>query len=304
MNIERIEYRGWPNCYRLSNELVDLVVTTDVGPRIIRYGFQGEANEFKEYSEDAGKTGGEEFHLFGGHRLWHAPEHPIRTYFPDNYMVSARAYPKFLRVTQQTEPTTGIQKEMDIRLDPRTSHVQVTHRLTNNNLWDLELSAWALSVMEMGGVAILPLPRRGEHPTDMLPTSNLVVWPYTNLADPRWTLGRRFILFRQNPRWLTPQKIGALVPDGWIAYARNGHLFVKKFDFYPDGIYPDLGSSIELFNRVEMAEMETLSPQALLAPGETLEHFEDWYLLKDIPQPETEADVETYVEPRVLSLRW
>ncbi len=303
MNIEKVEYKGWPNCYRISNALVDLVVTTDVGPRIIRYGFIGEANEFKEYPEEAGQTGGEGFHLYGGHRLWHAPEDAVRTYFPDNYMVSARAYPKFLRVTQHIEPTTGIQKEMDIRLDPQTSRVQVIHRLTNNNLWDIELAAWALSVMEVGGVAILPLPPRGEHPTDKLPTSNLVLWPYTNLADPRWTLGRRFILFRQNARWPRPQKIGALVPDGWIAYARGGHLFVKKFAFFQDGIYPDLGSSVELFNRVEMAEMETLSPQVVLAPGETVEHVEEWYLEKDVPQPETELEVEKYVEPKVLSLR-
>ncbi len=303
MNIEKIEYHGWPNCYRLSNPIVELLVTTDVGPRIIRYAFLGEANEFKEYTEEAGITGGQEYHLYGGHRLWHAPEHTVRTYFPDNYMVGARAYAKFLRVTQLIEPTTGIQKEMDIRLDPETSHVQVTHRLTNNNLWDIELAAWGLSVMDVGGVAILPLPPRGEHPEDLLPTSNLVLWPYTNLADPRLTLGRRFILFRQHPRWPRPQKIGALVPDGWIAYARGGHLFVKMFDFFPDGIYPDLGSAVELFNRIEMAEMETLSPQVILAPGESLEHIEDWYLLKDVPQPETESDVEKYVEPRVLSLR-
>ena len=303
MKIEKIEYKGWPNCYRLSNDLVDLVVITDVGPRIIRYGFVGEANEFKEYPEESGKTGGEEYHLYGGHRFWHAPEDAVRTYFPDNYMVSARAYPKFLRVTQFTEPTTGIQKEMDIRLDSETSHVHVTHRLTNNNMWEIELAAWGLSVMDVGGVAILPLPPRGEHPRDILPASNLVLWSYTDLSDPRWTLGKRFILFRQGARWPLPQKIGALVPDGWIAYAHAGHLFVKKFTFYPDGIYPDLGSSVELFNRVEMAEMETLSPQVFLAPGESVEHDEDWYLLKNIPQPETEADVEKNVEPKVRSLR-
>lgn len=303
MKIEKIEYKGWPNCYRLSNSLVELVVTTDVGPRIIRYGFIGEANEFKEYPEEMGKTGGEDYHLYGGHRLWHAPEHAVRTYFPDNYMVNVRPYPKFLRVTQLTEPTTGIQKEMDIRLDPETSHVQVTHRLTNNNLWEIELAVWGLSVMDVGGVAILPLPPRGEHPRDMLPSSGLVLWPYTNLSDPRWTFGQRYILFRQNPRWPLPQKIGALVPDGWIAYARAGHLFVKKFEFFPDAIYPDLGSAIELFNRVEMAEMETLSPQVILAPGDSVEHAEDWYLFKDVPQPETEADVEKNVVPKVLSLR-
>jgi len=303
MKIEKKEYKGWPNCYHLSNDLVDLVVTADVGPRIIRLGFIGEPNEFKEFSDEVGKTGGEEWRSYGGHRLWHAPEDPVRTYFPDNYPVAVRSYPKFLRVTQLTEATTGIQKEMDIRLDPDTAHVQVTHRLVNNNLWAVELSAWALTVMDTGGVAIVPLPPRGAHPKDLLPSSSLILWPYTNMADPRWTFGKRFILFRQNPRWKIAQKIGALVPDGWFAYAHAGHLFVIKFTCFEEATYPDLGSSIELFNREEMAELETLGPVVQLAPGEGVEHVEDWHLLKDVPQPDSEADVQEFVEKRVKELK-
>ncbi|HEX7393600.1 MAG TPA: hypothetical protein VF313_01625 [Anaerolineaceae bacterium] len=303
MNIEKIEYNGWPNCYRLFNDLVELVITSDVGPRIIRYAFIGEPNEFMENPEDAGKTGGVDWRLYGGHRLWHAPEDKVRTYFPDNYAVQVRQYSKFLRVTQLTEPTTGIQKEIDIRLDPETSHVKVTHRLVNNNLWQIELSAWALSVMDVGGVAILPLPPRGEHPKDILASSTLTLWPYTDLSDPRWTLGKKYVLFRQNPRWPNPQKIGALVPDGWVAYARAGHLFVKKFTCYLDGAYPDYGCAVELFNRADMAEMETLGPVVLLAPGEGVEHIEDWYLLNNVPQPNSEADVEQFVTPHLSELK-
>ena len=48
MDVQKTDYRGWPNCCRLSNGLIDLIATTDVGPRIIRFGFVGEDNEFKE----------------------------------------------------------------------------------------------------------------------------------------------------------------------------------------------------------------------------------------------------------------
>ena len=37
--MERVEYGGWANCYRLHNDVVELIVTADVGPRIIRFGF-------------------------------------------------------------------------------------------------------------------------------------------------------------------------------------------------------------------------------------------------------------------------
>jgi hypothetical protein len=45
-------------------------------------------------------------------------------------------------------------------------------------------------------------------PGFLLPTSSLTIWPYTNLSDPRWVLGEKFILLRQDPETSLPQKIG------------------------------------------------------------------------------------------------
>ncbi len=85
--LEPISYRGWNNAYRLSNGVVELVVTADVGPRILFYGFLNGKNLLHEVEEDAGKTGGSEFRLYGGHRLWVSPE-VERTYYPDNTPVA------------------------------------------------------------------------------------------------------------------------------------------------------------------------------------------------------------------------
>jgi len=34
--VGKIAYQGWPNRYRVSNELVELIITTDVLPRLTR----------------------------------------------------------------------------------------------------------------------------------------------------------------------------------------------------------------------------------------------------------------------------
>ena len=81
--IEKISYRGWPNAYRLSNGIVELTVLADVGPRVISYKFIGDENQFYEIDDQAGLTGGAQFRLYGGHRLWVSPEGPS-TYYPDN----------------------------------------------------------------------------------------------------------------------------------------------------------------------------------------------------------------------------
>jgi len=41
VKVEKVEYKGWRNCYRVSNGEVELIATSDVGPRVIRFGFVG-----------------------------------------------------------------------------------------------------------------------------------------------------------------------------------------------------------------------------------------------------------------------
>jgi hypothetical protein len=299
--VEKTDYKGWQNCYRLSNGIVDLIITTDVGPRVIRFGFVNEENEFKEYEDMMGKTGGDEWRIYGGHRLWHAPEEKPRTYFPDNVPVKWEQHPGFVRVIQPTETTTGIQKEIDIRLSPNAAHVEVVHRLRNTNLWAVELSPWALTVMAQGGKGIVPLPPRGSHEANLLPTNTLTLWAYTDMTDPRWTWGGKYILLRQDPKVSKPQKIGVMVPDGWAAYARNGHLFVKKFNFVKGATYPDFGASVETFTNNDMLELETVGPLTRLQPGASVEHVEHWFLFKDVLAPNNDADVEKNVLPKVES---
>ena len=54
------------------------MVTGDVGPRIMRFGFVGGQNLLKEFPEQLGKSGEEKLQLRGGHRVWKAPEDPDR----------------------------------------------------------------------------------------------------------------------------------------------------------------------------------------------------------------------------------
>ena len=90
VKIEKTNYKGWPNCYRISNGEVELIVTSDIGPRVMRYGFAGGQNLFWEEPQSLGKTGSPKWELIGGHRLWHAPEAQPRTYAPDNSAIEIK----------------------------------------------------------------------------------------------------------------------------------------------------------------------------------------------------------------------
>ncbi len=300
--MEIVSFNGWKDCIRLHNELVDVVISTQFGPRILRYGFLGEENEFAEIEEDQGKVGGEEWRMYGGHRLWHAPEAEPRTYCPDNESLVWQDLGDGVRLTQSVEPTTGIQKEMDVRISPVGSHVRVIHRLYNRGLWEVRLAAWALSVMLSGGTAILPLPPRLPHtdPAGLLPVNALALWPYTDLSDSRLIWGRQYILVRQDPLIKIAQKIGAFIPGGWCAYARRGHLFIKRFSVESGAVYPDFGCNVEVFTNERFLELETLGPLQSIPPQGFIEHVEDWYLFRDVPTPHNDAQVERHVLTRII----
>jgi hypothetical protein len=303
MQVEKINYGGWPNCYRLSNGQIELVITTDVGPRVIRFGFTGEGNEFYEDPRTLGTTGGNAWNIFGGHRLWHSPEVPGRTDVPDNGPLSLEEHGDFARTVQPVEPGVGIQKEMDFALVPDKAQVKVVHRLHNRGPWTVELAPWALSVMAAGGRAILPLPPRGSHTENLLPKNALSMWAYTDMADARWIWGRKYIMLRQDSNQPNPQKIGLTNFEGWAAYARGGHLFLKTFTPQAGVSYPDYESTVEIFTNTDMLELETLGPTVKLNPGQSVEHAENWYLFRDVQEPESDADVDQYVLPKVRSVR-
>ncbi|MDF2938011.1 MAG: hypothetical protein K0Q90_3384, partial [Paenibacillaceae bacterium] len=94
ITVKTITYGGWGNCVEISNGIVDVVATVDLGPRIIRYGFKGQANLFKEDAEQSITNpvlyeGTEDtWHIYGGHRLWTSPEVHPRSYYPDNEPVA------------------------------------------------------------------------------------------------------------------------------------------------------------------------------------------------------------------------
>lgn len=294
-----IPYGGWSRTHHLSNGLIELIATAEVGPRLIRLGFVGGPNLFAEFPAHMGQTGGAAWRIYGGHRLWHAPEALPRTYAPDNSPITAESLPGGLRLIQAVEASTGIQKEMDIFMAADAAEVRVVHRLRNHNQWGVELAPWALSVMAPGGTAVIPLPPRGSHADNLLPNTHLNLWAYTNMADPRWTWGEDVVLLRQDRAATRPQKLGLACSPGWAAYANHGQLFVVRFAHQPHALYPDGGSSAEFFTDAEMLEVETLGPLGQLAPGAAVEHTETWALFADVPAIQTMADVAAHVRPLV-----
>jgi len=281
--IEPVAFRGWPHALRLANGQVELIVTLDVGPRVLSYALNGGVNVFNIYEDQAGGMGEPQWRNRGGHRLWLAPESPDFSLWPDNRPVAwERLGETGVRLTPPPETGPGFQKQIDLILSPDSAKVTVVHRIIRTGTQPCRAAPWALSVMAAGGYAIMPQPPLGEHPRDLLPNRRLVVWPYTELSDPRYGFGRRFLTLRQDPAG-RPTKIGMPSALGWAGYWLQQTLFIKRFGLVPNAEYPDDGCNLEVFTNARMLELESLGPLRSFNPGDQAELVEHWELHGSLP---------------------
>ena len=302
--IQNVEYLGQPNCQKLSNGTVEAIVTTDVGPRVIRYGFPGGDNILGEWPDAAVPTEFGDWKPLGGHRLWHAPENIPRTYVPDNTPIDWEAADDLtVRLVQPVESPTGILKEMAVSLDADGTGVTVHHKLINDGQWPVRLAPWGLSIMNGGGRVVIPQEPFISHDDCLLPARALVLWHYTDLSDPRYTLGPKFIQLRTDAAIEASQKIGVADKQGWAAYARKGILFIKQFPYQDGATYPDCGCNCETYTAGTFIELETLGPLRDLAPGEAAEHVETWHLFRGVDIGTDEDSLEAALKPILAEVR-
>ena len=300
MKKEVIPHAGWNRNLLLANDHAELIVTLDVGPRILSYKRTGGANVFKNFDEQLGVSGESEWKIRGGHRFWIAPEDEVLSYHFDNGPVDHRI-DEFSgeNVIDSLQSQSGrILKTLGITLADDSSRVTVRHTAKNEGDEPIQIASWALSVMQPGGIEIIPQPPLGEHPRDLLPNRGIVLWPYTDLTDPRWHLGRNYFTLRQSVGF-PPTKIGLSHREKWIAYIVGDSIFIKTFDHVTGAVYPDGGCNFETFTNDDMLEIESLSPLAALEPGESVSHSENWHLfpIADGIQIESEAALAEWINP-------
>src|SRR5437016_1713156 len=222
VKVEKIAYKGWRNCYQVSNGEVALVVTSDVGPRIISFGFVGGQNLFKEFSDQLGGTREEKFQLRGGDRVWKAPEDPVATWAPDNMPVEITITPNGLIAKAPVEPLTSLQKEIEVRMAASGTEVIVLHRITNRSFFPLEYSAWALTMMAPGGIAITGFPPRGKHPANLEATILWVLWPTPTWQANPWSSRKNTWPCARTRATPERKKWGRLTPTTWAPTSQMG----------------------------------------------------------------------------------
>ena len=284
---KEIQYKNYGKCLEISNDTVKIIVTLDVGPRIICYSFLNGENilfedtnrVFQELNpqmeEVYGK--GKPWIIYGGHRLWKSPEMMPDTYYPDNNPVDYRVTEKGAVFIPPVQEWTNYGYEIEVELRDSGSNVTVKHRVTNHGDKSFDFSIWPITVLSPGGVEVVPQPF---NKTGAIPRMGMTFWFYDKMMDERLVWLNRYILLKQDKNGDDRMKFGINNEDGFAMYFNHGDMFLKEFDVVIDGNYPDGGMSFETYTNPLFLEMESLGELKVVAPRETISHTERWSLYK------------------------
>jgi hypothetical protein len=288
--MELISYGEFGRAARLANDRLEVVVTLDIGPRIIRLARPGGENILAEDAPVAEPVGAPledgTWRIYGGHRVWHSPEAYPRSYVPDDTPVER--YEELdggIRIFQKEEPWVQMAKSLEVRL--LEDRVRVVSTLTNRGAWPVELAVWSLTVGSRGGRLAVPVTQRN---TGLLANRHVVMWPDSRMNDPRVYWGQRYTIVTSDPEVSDPFKFGYPDEYGWAAYFNHGECFIKKFEHRRGAAYPDFGCSWEAYTAEWGMELESLSPLTLLAPGNSLSHTDEWFLFAGVSRPDVDED--------------
>jgi len=286
ISIQEVNYKNFGKCLSLSNDFMEVLVTVEIGPRIIKCNLKNRENMMFEdvdrnFSNDVSSLFGEgkTWYTYGGHRIWLSPESFPETYYPDNdkvlYSVSAHGA-EFVPPVQEV---TGIQIVVKLEMAADKPEIRITHTITNKKETSVKGSVWCLSVMAPGGAALVPQPVED---TGLLPNRTLVMWPYARFTDSRFTICDKYLMVAQDENATDAFKLGINNTNGHSAYINNGQALVKYVEYQHGAEYPDGGCSTEVYTNNLFEELETLSPLYTLAPNESMVHTETWTLADGI----------------------
>lgn len=209
----------------------------------------------------------------GGHRLWIAPETPETSYLPDNAACMVVTNRDWIEVTAP-DNGSGVGRSIRVTTTDRGFTIGNTlHNVTERQIGPI--APWAITQFPVNGTAIAPL-RAPADAHDLHGAHAVVFWKYSDPTDPRLTIGGDHILVAGTDE-RAAFKVGLRPGSGTLGYFRNGRLFIKHSPPV-SGDAPDLGARTQIYTGAGFLELETLGATAVLQPGDTVDHEEDWLL--------------------------
>jgi hypothetical protein len=279
MEIKKIHFDG-AAAIELKTSLLRLAAVHEYGPRIAHFGRLGKRNLLLWAP---GKHMRGDWDLRGGHRVW--ATRPLadeceETYRADNTPAELVVESDGFRLTGALDDFNKTRRGFSVRAVSEDALI-VDNFLVNLGEMLFSGGVWALT-------CTVPAPRTKY----CVPLSDASAWDTFQMTffkswgghrgafdDPQIVIDKDMLLIepggQENKRMLQ-------CPKGLMAMSdpESSVVFLKKTRFFKGMTYPRHSNlAFYIGPNNFMVEMETMSPEMTLMPGETLHHEETWKLL-------------------------
>lgn len=302
VKVSTLDYENYGKCVCITNGVIEVYVSVDVGPRILRLAFVGKDNLlYNDINRISNKTSegitkafgdGAEYAFYGGHRLWASPEDPVYSYYPDGDPVKWQQTELGAIFTAKPQPVNDVQHSMEIKLSDGQS-LEIFHSIKNLRNEPQTYASWGITQFNPGGIEIVPQVEKFESLT-----ANRIIsyWSYVNMDDERIHYGKDFITIKTHPT-LSRLKIGFNNACKWSCYVNQGTAIIKEFDYTEGGQYPDFGCNYETYTDPYIMEMECVGLMTKVNTGECATHREKWTIkpVERMPSFTDQEDIANFV---------
>lgn len=261
---------------KIINEKNDeLIVLTEIGPRIVSFRPQGKDNFFyvneKELKKEA--KGSDSWHMYGGTRFWISPESEM-TYAPDNVEAETVIANNTVTIISPVNKMTKLRKT--IYLEAKEKTFSITCELKNEGTHLFTAGLWVISCLQPSKLSEFYLPW-GENSTWNV--KDMKYWKswlgvQSNIESEQWNPMNEFFIIRPSGEI---GKVGFANHWGFALFCTKDITFIKKTNYIESAQYPDGGCSYEVYTSEDFYELETLSPLYTIKPGMTFTHKEEWW---------------------------
>jgi len=277
--IKLIDYAGWKNCILLSNGIFEAVISTEIGPRILRYAEVGGANVLYLDEFTAGQTEAPVWRAYGGRRFdYHLNGELVLTV--ENSPVKYELGDDRVTFYLPNDEKTDISKEIMIRMC-RRGGLEIKQTLINNGTEIVNISAASATRLQPGGLAVTPWAKGDKV---------ISLFKGQEVDNRRIKEGKELLFIQQDEVSKEEFEFGLLPSEQWCAYFNHGNMFIITC--------PVVEGDIKYVDQVNVAvrglrnkfEIETRSPIYTLAAGERLTHTEVYNIFTRNYTPKIEEE--------------
>lgn len=279
--IKQINLKYYGKCVSINNGTVKVIVSVDVGPKIIFWGYTNGENmlyipyDIFEYSEPISQN-------FPPDIFFKRYGHEIMLAYENSKPVVLSSGTTIYSILQEgvvfscSCPKLGLSVNLEIVIQDNLNSIMVIHSIENTNDKTQNFSICSSTFVSQGGTLLVP---QNIENLDNSPNRVLSLWKKSNINDFRLYIANEYLRFNNI---LTDKssvlKLGINNKRAWSTYTKDGNTFLKHYLHNKKARYLNFDSSFIIDSKKNLLSLKVLSPIYKVKKNEVAKMAEYWSL--------------------------